>query len=122
MWGLENINHIEKIEAVFFKIGKSFSFVPFIMHSHCVHNLCLLVKEENSFSILPSSMLSLRGFSFQIQGIGIQEWVDRFKLDVGQSRLDENRCMLGIKIRFQVAHADDDLLRLQQHEPGLTKI
>ena len=44
MRGFENDIGVEKIEAVFFKVGKSLSFIPFIAHSNCVHILCLHVK------------------------------------------------------------------------------
>ena len=37
---------VEKVEAVFFKVGKPFPFVPFIAHSYYVHNLCLRVKKD----------------------------------------------------------------------------
>lgn len=44
MWRVENDADIKKIEAVFFKVGKSLPFVPLIAHSYCVHNMCLHVK------------------------------------------------------------------------------
>jgi hypothetical protein len=56
MRGLENGTDIEKIEAVFRKIGKPFPFIPFIAHLYCVHNLCLHVKAL--FLALPSAQHS----------------------------------------------------------------
>ena len=44
MGRLENDTDIEKVETVFFKVGKSLPFIPLIAHSHYVHNLCSHVK------------------------------------------------------------------------------
>ena len=40
MRGLENYGNIEKIEAVLFKVGKPFSFVPFKAHS-LMYTICV---------------------------------------------------------------------------------
>ncbi len=44
MGRLENNTNIEKIEAMFFKVGQSFPLIPLIAHSNYVHNLCSRVK------------------------------------------------------------------------------
>jgi len=44
MGRLENDTNIEKVEAMFFKVGKSLPLIPLIAHNHYVHKLCLHVK------------------------------------------------------------------------------
>ena len=49
MWGLENDTDIEKIEAVFFKVGKSLPFVPLIPHSTLCTQFVSTCQEARHF-------------------------------------------------------------------------
>ena len=50
MWRLENDTDVEKVETVFFEVGKSLSFVPFIAHSYIVimYTICVYMSRAST--------------------------------------------------------------------------
>ncbi len=55
MRSLKNLDDIEKIKAVLFKVGAAFSFVPFKPHGIYVHILCLQSRPI-FFLLFPSDL------------------------------------------------------------------
>ncbi len=50
MCRLENDTDIEKVEAVFFEVGKSLPFVPFIAHTYIVimYTICVYMSRGSA--------------------------------------------------------------------------
>jgi len=50
MWRLENDTDVEKVETVFFEVGKSLPFVPFITHNYIVimYTICVYMSRAGT--------------------------------------------------------------------------